>query len=215
MRVLPPPRTGGQVSMADYRAIRVVADAVVGQLKGRPRPPELSGNLEVRVFGSRDFADRPITNGISLFVYRLVTNGANRTPPGRVGPGGLRTKSRLPVEVHFLMTIWGGDASLQLTLAGWLMRALEDAPLLTQPVLAGAGDALFAPDELVELAAADLSNEDLLRLWDTLGSGVVYQLSVPYVARVVQIDSTETIPADSIRPVQQRLQDIGMNEHDL
>lgn len=196
--------------MADYRAIGAVANAVVGLLRGSCCPPELGDGLEFRVFGSRDFADRPIANGVSLFIYRLVGDGTQRTLPGRAGPDGRRFKSRLPVNVHFLLTVWGGDASLQHVLAGWVMRLMEDAPVLSPPILNAGGEAVFGQDELVEVALADLTNEDLLRLWDTLGSGVVYQLSVPYVARVVQLESLEQVPAPDTPPVQTRGLDAGL-----
>lgn len=197
--------------MADYRAIRAVAEAVVVLLRSHCCPPELGNGLDLQVYGSRDFTDRPIGNGASLFVYRVMMSGSHRTPPGRVRPGGERLKTRLPVEMHFLVTLWGGQASLQLTLAGWIMRVLEDSPLLTAPVLNANGE-VFGPDELVELVPAELTNEDLLRLWDTLGTGVVYQLSIPYVARVIQIDSTEPVPREGIRPVQERGLDMGVIE---
>jgi hypothetical protein len=45
----------------------------------------------------------------------------------------------------------------------------------------------FRGDETVELIAGALTNEELMRIWDDLSAD--YQLSVPYVARVVRIES--------------------------
>jgi hypothetical protein len=195
--------------MADYRAIWAVAEAVVVELQSRCCPPEIGADLGFQVYGSRDFSDRPIENGASLFVHRIMVSGTHRTPAGRVLPGGARLRNRLPVEVHFLLTIWGGQASTQLTLAGWIMRMLEDNPLLSPATLNASGNPVYGPDEVVEIMPAELTNEDLLRLWDTLGSGVVYQLSLPYVARVIQIDSVDPLPADGGGAVQRRRLDVG------
>lgn len=74
--------SGGRAkAMASHRAIRAVADAIVLQLGSHCCPPDLGSDLSFQVYGSREFSDRPIANGASLFVYRVVTSGAHRTPP--------------------------------------------------------------------------------------------------------------------------------------
>jgi hypothetical protein len=194
--------------MADYRAIWAVAEAVIVELQSRCCPPDIGSDLGFQVYGSHDFSNRPIDRGASLFVHRIMLSGAHRTPAGRVLAGGQRLRNRLPIEVHFLLTLWG-EASMQLTLAGWIMRVLEDNPLLSPATLNASGNPVYGADEVVEIMPADLSNEDLLRLWDTLGNGVVYQLSLPYVARVIQIDSTDSLPTDGGGAVQRRRLDAG------
>ena len=80
------------------------------------------------------------------------------------------------------------------------MRMMEDYPVLTAPLLNGIRDGVFHDDETVEIVAGQLTNEELMRIWDDLGAE--YQLSVPYIARVVRIDSLLTLPTG--RPVQER-----------
>jgi Pvc16 N-terminal domain len=46
---------------------------------------------------------------------------------------------------------------------------------------------VFEPEETVEIVVGQLANEEMFRIWDVLPSD--YQLSVPYVARIVRIDS--------------------------
>ena len=109
--------------MASFRAIEVVSEAVIHQLRSYMRPEDLSDELGVsidsqfqldfRVFKSQDFADRPIANGVSLFLYRIFANGVNRIPAGRRGPDGRCLQSILPIETHFLLTVWAGETSLQ------------------------------------------------------------------------------------------------------
>ena len=126
--------------------------------------------------------------GVSVFPYRIYQNGTYRIPisPAITGTAGAQTQ--LPIDVHFLLTAWGQKASLQNTLAGWMVRALEDLPILPTALLNYKWPA-FRDDEAVELSLAQLSTEDLFRIWDTLIQDK-YQLSVPYVARNVRIDST-------------------------
>lgn len=178
--------------MADYRAIAGVCEAVVGLLRTSCCTDDFNNELEFKLFTSKDFAENTIANGASLFMYRIFCSGAHRIPPGRIDLDGRQLDSKLPLELHFLITIWGKDASLQYALAGWIMRVLEDTPVLPAGVLNSAVPNVFHPDETVEIGLADLRTEDLFRIWDVLGLNV-YQLSIPYMARVVHIDSTQQL----------------------
>jgi hypothetical protein len=173
--------------MADYRAVATVTEAVLHLLRGSYRPEDFDQELEFKVFTAKDFT-RPLNAGVSLFLYRIFPNGVQRTPPGRVAPDGRRSPPLLPLDLHMLLTVWGREASLQHTLAGWMMRVLEDQPIFPAALLNAVTPGVFRPDETVELSLTELTNEDLLRIWDTLVQNV-YQLSVPYVARVIRIES--------------------------
>lgn len=190
--------------MADFHAVASVCDAVIHLLRSNYRADEFNNELELRVFTSRDFAN-PMANGVSLFLYRIFPNGTHRTPAGRLGPDGSRLRSILPVDLHFLLTVWGREASLQHAVAGWMMRTLEDSPILVSGLLNAVSPGVFRADETVELSLTELSNEDLLRIWEVLGLGV-YQLSVPYVARVVQLESSRPVHSAEGATVQERAQ---------
>ncbi len=187
--------------MADHRAIAGVCEAVVGLLRTSCCPDDFNNELEFKLFTSKDFADNTIANGASLFMYRIFCNGAHRIPSGRIGLDGRQMDTKLPLELHFLITIWAKDASLQYALAGWIMRVLEDTPVLPAGVLNSALPNVFHPDETVEIGLADLRTEDLFRIWDVLGLNV-YQLSIPYLARVVHIDSMQRLRESAL--VQER-----------
>lgn len=186
--------------MADFRAVAAVGEAVVHLLRTSYRPQEIDSQLpldkelEFEVYSSRQFRT-PMANGLSLFLYRVFPVGTSRTPPGRVNADGTRQQSLLPLELHFLLTVWAGSASLQNALAGWSMRILEDTPILPAGVLNAVAPGGFRPDETVQLGLAELRTEDLLRIWDVLGVST-YQLSVPYYARVVNIETVRTTPAE-------------------
>jgi hypothetical protein len=152
-------------------------------------------NLQFDVYHADDFKNH-MASGISLFLYRIYTNPNQRTPLGKP-LNGMRRRPPLPLDLHFFLTAWAPRASLQHAIMGWAMRALEDRPTLTASLLNGVSAGVFDDDETVEVAIGQLTNEELMRIWDDLS--VEYQLSVPYIARVVKLDSTleplETAPA--------------------
>lgn len=193
--------------MASFRAINSVAEAVSALLRSSYRPEDFTGHeLDFKVYLAPDFQHAMLA-GVSVFVYRVLPNGSLRTPPGRIGPGNVKHKSQLPLDLHFLLTIWGKDPSLQHRLLGWVMRTIEDTPVLPHGLLDAVTPGVFRPDETVEIVLAELRTEDLLHLWERLAPND-YQLSVPYVARNVRIESTETLPAD--QPVRRRYFDMAV-----
>ena len=170
--------------MAGFKAIDAVSRAVVALLREHYRPADFEDRpLEFKVCLAQDL---PMKAGVSFFLYRIQANGAIRTPPGRPVPGGERRPPPLAVDLHFLLTAWAGDASLQHAIAGWIMRVMEDHPVLAAPALDGQ---VFQPGETVEIVLEGLAAEEILRIWEVTANHA-YQISVPYVARSVQIEST-------------------------
>lgn len=203
--------------MADFRAIMAASEAIVNVLRTGYRPEHFNNELEFRVFNARDFGGNTIANGASLFPYRIYVNGVNRTPPGRPGIDGRPSNTKLPLELHFLITVWGNEASLQNTLAGWIMRTLEDHPTLPSGVLNSVVPGVFDAGETMDISLAELRTEDLFRIWDVLGLNI-YQLSIPYVARIIEIDSilrTDEEPGDLVQHREHRYTDIGDSDNDL
>jgi hypothetical protein len=186
-----------------------IGEALVTLLRTAYRPADFAVDLEFRTVTARDIARSQIAAGVSFLLYRIVPNGGQRTPAGRLDAQGRRRQTQLPLDLHFLMTVWGAEASLQHAIAGWAMRMLEDTPLLPSGLLNATAPGSFRAEEVVEVGLAELSNEDLLRIWEVLGTSM-YQLSVPYLARVVRIESLQPQPAPGGLPVQERAQDIGV-----
>jgi hypothetical protein len=87
--------------------------------------------------------------------------------------------------LHYLVTYWGTDPQAEQTILGWTMLQLQQTPILDKSILTPAN--IWDSDETVQLVPADLSLEDILRIWDALGPK--YRLSVCYIARVVRIDT--------------------------
>jgi hypothetical protein len=160
-----------------------VCNAILRLLHTNYRPEDFNNDLEFKACRAEDF-NNPVTAGVTLYLYRILPNGNHRTPRGRIGPDGQRYRTQLPQ-----------------TIAGWMMRTLEDTPILPAGLLNAMAPKVFRPDETVEIALAELSTEDLLRIWETVTENQ-YQLSVPYVARNVRIESTQ--PITTGQPIQER-----------
>ena len=141
------------------------------------------------------------TNGVSLFLYRAYVNANQRAAQGRDPGTGKLTRPPLPLELHFFLTTWAKTASAQHNMLGWTMRTLEDFPTLSSSFLNQTGSGTFRMDETVEIVPGQLTNEELMRIWEDLQ--VPYQLSIPYVARIIRIDSTVEIGPEGM-PVLRR-----------
>lgn len=182
--------------MADIHAIQTTCDAVMRLLQESYRSdliePQLS--LQFDVYSTEDFKG-PMVAGVSLFLYRVYISQNQRSSLGKAINGTTR-RPLLPLDLHFFLTVWGTKASLQHAILGWAMRTLEDRPIMPASLLNGVRRNVFREDETVELVAGQLTNEELMRIWDDLPSE--YRLSVPYIARVVRIESSLDSPPDSL-----------------
>ncbi len=173
--------------MAGTVAIASTCEGVVRLLRSNFDPAEFNNaTLDFQVYVADNFL-QPMDQGVSVLLYRIYHNGNHRTPPGRI-VGGQRQRTKLPVDLHFLLTAWAKTASRQHEIAGWMMRVLEDNPILPAALLNAYQPGVFHDDEGVEVTLAELTTEDLFHIWEVMINHV-YQLSVPYVARMVQIES--------------------------
>jgi len=188
--------------MADYRAVAAVSEAVIELLQSRfqAAPQYFNNELEFKIYLAKDFS-QPMAAGVSLFLYRIYPNGTLRSPRGRPGPEGQQYRNQLPLDLHFILTAWAQDPSLQHLVAGWMMRMIEDTPILPPGLLNQRYPDLFTADEGVVITPAELSMEELLRMWEVIIENV-YQLSVPYVARYVKVESELLLEIG--RPIQER-----------
>jgi hypothetical protein len=189
--------------MATYRGIEATCHAVVELLRDNYDPVAFNQPLAFDVLTTGGFGGAP-TAGVSAFLYRILVNEAHRTPPGRRSDWGEPLHTQLPLDIHLILTAWAPDASLQHAIAGWMMRVMEDHRVLPPGLLNRRTPGVFRDDETVEIHVGDIVTEDLLHLWELLGTGT-YQLSVPYVARNVRIESSRELVVAAL--VQERITD--------
>ena len=129
---------------------------------------------------------------LSIFLYRVDFNKTMRAAWAAVASqDGL---GRLAVDLHLLMTAWADNAEFEFRILGKAMQCVETTPSLVGPMLDPSGG--WTPNETVQLVLEDISTEAVMRTFDSLPTD--YRLSIPYIARIVRIDSRLSTPE---RPV--------------
>ncbi len=123
---------------------------------------------------------------LSVFIYRVEFNKTMRAAWSAVGAQDGR--GHLPLDLHILLTPWAENAEYELRILGRAMECLEGLPILTGPLLNPSTN--WAANDAVQVVLEDLSTETLMRIFDSLQSD--YKLSVPYIARVVRVDTSAT-----------------------
>jgi hypothetical protein len=126
---------------------------------------------------------------VSLYLFRVTVNEhlRNQRPPPDKG-------QTLMLDLHYMLTVWADKVDDEQRLLSWVMQQLWTHEALSASDLTPDGG--WAPGDLVQIIPAEISHEDLTRLWDSLKRS--YRPSVTYVARVVPVDVTGLPPG---RPV--------------
>lgn len=125
---------------------------------------------------------------LSIYLYRADFNKTMRASWSAVGSqDGL---GHLVLDLHFLLTAWADNAEFEHRILGRAMQVLETTPVLGGPLLDSSGG--WAPTETVSLVLEEISTEAVMRTFDSLPTD--YRLSIPYIARMVRIDSITRAP---------------------
>ena len=148
---------------------------------------------DFRLLSSGQLTDTSgLSNVLSLYLYRVTINEHLRNQPKRVDVDQENTP--LSLDLHYLLSVWSSSAFNEQTILAWTMRELHQHPVLDRSSLSD--DAEWGNGDFVQIIPAELSTEDIMRVWDALEPA--YRLSVSYTARVVRIDA-DPVPAG--RPV--------------
>ena len=133
--------------------------------------------------GEYDDPAETTNTAVTLFLYRVTVNEQLRNPlqPGRTPEGVLPA---LPLDLHWMISVWANSATAEHTVFAWVLRQLATQPLLDTTLLGA--EANFADDEVLQVVPAELTIEDQMRVWDALAPS--YRLSVTYVVRAVRIE---------------------------
>lgn len=187
--------------MAHFFAIAAVSAALRGLLADARPQPEFGG-AQVELLQVPDFQrPKPIEEGVSIALYRVAVSGAQRSAGASFDVRGRRPPPLL-VDLHYLITAWGRTAEKQQRLLGWLMRTMEDTPILGAALLNhyGGPEPIFDDRESVTVIYDPLSLQDLSSVWDVLKPNT--HASATYIARMVPLESP--IEAFEAEPVQTR-----------
>ena len=192
--------------MGRYQAVAATSEAIRNLIKSAAVAEFADIDCALFQAGNlQKFPDNPL---ITLYLYRVVVNNAQRNMLPRPAPDGRRHRRPLPLDLHYLLIAWVPDAARQQRLLAWCARVLEDTPILPASLLNAVGpeDNVFAPDETVELTYDPLSLQDLYNVWQVAPTN--QQPSLAYVARMVRIESETTLR--EYEPVQTR--DFGLGK---
>jgi Pvc16 N-terminal domain len=170
--------------VANHRAIVSVGESLVTYLRNA-YPAELSVEIpcDFRLVSSNELnaSDADFGTAITLYLHRVTIDSNLRNS---AAPAGAASRVPVSLNLHYLLTVWADSAANEQTVLGWAVRELYQHEALSQSDLTPAGG--WNPEDVVQVIPGELSNEDMMRIWDALDPP--YHLSLSYVARVVRID---------------------------
>jgi hypothetical protein len=178
--------------MANFRAIFDVGNSLANFLQNAyPADLNTSFPCKFQLVSSGQVAgdeNNALDQTLTIFLHRISTDEYSRAATRIQDLPGVQPS--LFLDLHYLITYWGTSAEAEQTILAWTMQQLQTTPILDSSMLSTAAG--WSATEQVQLMPADLSLEDILRIWDALGPK--YRLSAGYLARVIRID--RDIPAD-------------------
>lgn len=188
--------------MADVFSVHSVGDSLVTFLRDTyPEPLRSDYPCEFRLISSGELEEGDdLGTAVTLYLYRLDIDNHTRNTPQPQRPRAMPMP--LSLCLHYLFIIWADTPLAEHTIAAWVMSQMHQHPVLDQSTLSKTGG--WRPDDQVFIIALEMSNEDLMRLWDAINP--TYRLSLPYLARVVRIDPDS---AEEGRPVVATRYDYG------
>lgn len=140
---------------------------------------------DFRIVSSGELAEdtEDFNTSVSLYLYRIIINEHIRNSPAtRSGTG---EQVPLSVDLHFMISVWADSAAAEHSICAWVMSQLHQHPIMDVSSLTEEGG--WLREDVVHIIPAELSNEDLMRIWDAIAP--YYRLSVSYIARVIRIDN--------------------------
>lgn len=144
-------------------------------------------------------ASKLASPGVNVFLYQISPNAALRNAdlPTRTPGGALLRKPQAAVDLHYLLTFYGDDSTLEpQRLLGATTLALHTTPTLPTSLIQStqSGNSflntsnLDTQSEQIRFTPVAFTLEELSKLWSFLLK-VDYVLSTAYVASVVLIDA--------------------------
>ena len=170
--------------MANLQAIHSVGSSLITYLRDAyPEPLRTAHPCEFRLLSSGELEEtNDFNTTVTLYLYRVGIEEHTRNMPHNQRPQA--TPFPLSLCLYYLLIIWTDNALAEHTITAWVMSQLHQHPILDQSTLSSTGG--WDQDDQIHIVPIEMSNEDLMRLWDAMTP--TYRLSLPYLARVVRID---------------------------
>ncbi len=179
--------------MANHHAITSVGDSLVTYLQNA-FPADMRAafpDCQFLVVSSNEMNTKfeDFGTAVTLYLHRVAVDPYLRNVSVDTDP----VRSHIPVslDLHYLLTIWAPNALAEHTILGWVVRELYTHQALSQSDLIPGAD--WTPDDVIQVIPGEISNEDMMRIWDAVEPP--YHLSLSYIARVVRISPKTVDPS--------------------
>jgi hypothetical protein len=196
--------------LARYAAIAAVGESVVRYLRGAfvgfpggaPQIEQITTQQLQSTGGGMPSSINTLLGTITLLLYRVDIDGANRNPTSWVRPTGggpLQMRYGLPLDLRYLVTSWADAPDKQQLILGKAMTVLDGHRTFAGANLIGAlggADDIWRNDDSFQFIPDELGTEDLYQIWESLGRS--FELSVPYKARIVRLEPDELSGGDVV-----------------
>ena len=173
--------------MASYKGVQGALLALE-DFFSRRLPIELSAeptNASVELLGSADIAESLKGNMLGIYLHRITVDPHGRSRYfAQKGADQNGRHPELPVNLHFLLIANATSATIEADLMSWAMVELANESQIDISQVQDIDDE-WGQSEILNVAPDDMSNEDLMRIWDVFKTP--FTLSVPYVARTVRL----------------------------
>lgn len=182
--------------MASYQAVNGVLLALENFFTSQ-LPGELSAgpiNARVEILGSADISSPLTGNVLGVYVHRIEIDphGRSRFFASQGSEPDQASARELPINLHMLLIASASSATIESDLMAWAMLELANNSQLDISHLSEI-DSSWTERETLSITPAEMSNEDLMRIWDVFETP--YTSSVPYIVRTIRLrlNNTETL----------------------
>jgi len=131
---------------------------------------------------------------VTLFLFETLEDPSARNRPPRPElrripppPTVVLHKPPMALELHYLLTPWGGDRLTEHSLLGHTLQFFYDHAILSGPALQGV---LAGTDQALAITLVPLPLEETTRVWNAVHKPL--KLSVTIRVRMVNLVSTES-----------------------
>jgi Pvc16 N-terminal domain len=177
----------------DYQAVFAVGDALAKYLTNAYDPVSMGFPCTFKLVSSAEIANEDTTKldkTVSLYLHRITTAEHYRNVTRL--QDSPNDQPVLYLDLHYMLSYWDAlaeGAEAEQKILTWTMQTLQSNQIIDTSVLGLSSSAPgWAAGDSVQLIPADLSMQDILDIWNSLGPN--YRLSVGYVVRVVRVDRT-------------------------
>jgi hypothetical protein len=174
--------------MANIYSVHSVGDSLMTFLRSTyPEPLRTDYPCEFRLISSGELEEnKGMGTAVTLYLYRIDIDKYGRNTPSNKHPTG--NPKTLSLCLYYIFIIWADSPLVENTIATWIMWQLHQHPVMDRSILSSSGG--WLPDEQILIVPIEMSNEDLLRMWEAMSPS--YRLSLPYTARIIRIAPEKT-----------------------